>query len=401
MLPSRWQAMSLPLAVTGVVLVVIAWALLVSMAEGREGDKHLLRVFFHSYLANFMYVLSFGIGGLFLTLVSFLTRAGWNASIRRLAEILAATLPWLSLLLIPILLTLFIGDGALLYEWNGPALEGLVAMKTGYLNASFFMIRSAIYVLLWTFMALWYFGLSVRQDETKDIESTLRRQYWSGPLIMVFALSVSFASWDWLMSIDADWYSTIFGVYYFAASMFGLFAFMIGAYLLLQRAGCVRQMVTIEHYHDMAKFLFGFVMFWSYIAFSQLLLIWYANIPEETIWYRYRWEGGWWVFSYALLATHFAIPLLGLLSLHVRRNRFGLAFWSVWALVVHWMDLTFLVMPNIATFTGWMLLGHAVLGVGMFCIFLALVILRATNVPLVTVGDPRLHEALSYSNPIL
>ncbi len=250
-------------------------------------------------------------------------------------------------------------------------------------------------------IVLWYFRLSVKQDETKDIESTLARQKWSGPCIMLFALTVSFASWDWLMSIDADWYSTIYGVYYFAASMFGTFAFTILTYILLQRAGKVKKTVTLENYHDMAKFLFGFVMFWSYIAFSQLLLYWYGNIPEETVWFRVRWENGWYVYSYALIAVHFAIPLLGLLSRHVRRNRFGLTFWSVWALIAHWMDMTFLVIPNISEFSGGVLFAHFVGGLGMFAIFVGLVIIRAGGLALTNKGDPRLHEALSYANPIL
>ncbi len=399
LLPARWQALALPLAAVGVVLVIISWGVFYASNAGEDGQQ--FAVFCRSYLANFMYILSFGIGGMFLTLISFLTRAGWSASIRRMAELLSVTIPWVALLFIPILLTLVLPGGVAIYEWNTAKPEGLIAGKSGYLNMMFFTIRSLLYFGIWSMITLWYYRLSVRQDETKDIESTLARQKWSGPAVMLFALTVSFAAWDWIMSVDADWYSTIFGVYYFSGSMFGVFAFMIIAFMMLQKAGKLRKSVNIEHYHDMAKFQFGFIMFWSYIAFSQLLLYWYGNIPEETVWYRFRWENDWYIFSYALIALHFAIPLLGMLSRHVRRNYFGLTFWMTWALIVHWMDLTFLVMPTISSFNAPMMIGHAVGGLGMFMIFLGIVLLRSSNVSLVAKGDPRLHEALSYANPLL
>ncbi len=399
LLPAKWQTLSIPMALVGVGLVVASWPLF-AMAPVKEGSS-VFSLFCHSYLANFMYILSFGIGGMFLTLVSFLTRAGWSASIRRMAEILSVTIPWVSLLFIPIALTLFLSNGAALYEWNGADVHGLVAKKTDYLNAWFFLVRSIFYIVVWTVITVWYFRMSVRQDTTKDIDSTLVRQKWSGPFIMLFALTVSFASFDWVMSLDADWYSTIFGVYYFAASMFGMFALMILGYLMLQAAGKVKKTVTIEHYHDMAKFLFGFIMFWSYIAFSQLLLYWYGNIPEETNWYRVRWEYGWDVYSLGLIAVHFAIPFLFMLSRHVRRNRTGLMIGAIWCLVVHWMDMAYLVMPNASVLNAPMLIAHAVGGVGMMCIFLGIAIMRANHIPLIAKGDPRLHEALSYANPIL
>jgi hypothetical protein len=218
---------------------------------------------------------------------------------------------------------------------------------------------------------------------------------------MLFALSVSLAAFDWIMSIDADWYSTIFGVYLFAASMFGFFALMIVSLMLLQRNGMVTKYVNTEHYHDMAKFLFGFTMFWAYIAFSQFLLIWYGNIPEETAWFKHRAENDWIYLSYASIIIHFAAPFLGVMSRHVRRHRAGLAFWACWALVAHWLDMTYLVMPNVGEPTVIMFLGHILCGLGMVSIFAAMVLVRASGVPLVALRDPRLPEGMSYANPIL
>lgn len=250
-------------------------------------------------------------------------------------------------------------------------------------------------------MAYFFFGHSRKQDETGDVEHSIARQKWAGPCIMIFALSVSFAAFDWVMSIDADWYSTIFGVYVFAAGMMAFFATMILISMSLQKAGKLRSFITVEHFHDMGKFMFGFIMFWSYIAFSQLLLYWYGNIPEETYWFAVRLKDGWQYVSYALIPLHFAVPFLGTISRHVRRHRFGLTFWAVWALVVHWLDMTFLVMPNAGPLNLPALAGHFLAGLGMFAIFISFFLMRASNVPLVPMKDPRLPEALTYANPIL
>jgi hypothetical protein len=218
---------------------------------------------------------------------------------------------------------------------------------------------------------------------------------------MLFSLSVSFAAFDWLMSIDADWYSTIFGVYLFSGSMVSFFAVMIVINMLLQNAGKLKKLVTVEHFHDMGKFLFGFVMFWSYIAFSQLVLIWYANIPEETFWYQVRLDNGWKVFSYCIIPIHFIIPFLFLMSRHIRRNRTALTIGAVWLLFAHWYDMTFLVMPNAGPLQLIPLFGHLLGGIGMLSIFASMFIWRADGVPLVAMRDPRLPEAMSYTNPIL
>ncbi len=204
------------------------------------------------------------------------------------------------------------------------------------------------------------------------------------------------------MSIDADWYSTIFGVYLFAASMYGFFALMIVLFMSLQKRGKVRENVTVEHYHDMGKFLFGFTMFWSYIAFSQMMLYWYGNIPKRPFGFRDRLKNGWEYLSYGLIIVHFILPWLGMVSRHVRRHRAGITFWAVWGLVAHWLDMTFLVLPNTGvelTFT--LFLVHLLSGVGMVSIFLGFLFFRASDVPLIAFRDPRLHEAMSYKNPIL
>jgi hypothetical protein len=401
-LPEAWQGRAYLLMAVGLGLICISG--LVFFIGYSELRSEALKAFMHSYLANFMYCMSFGIGAMFFVLISFLTRASWNASIRRWAEIISMTIPWMALLFVPILLMVLVDKATPLYEWNqakDSIKEAIVAEKTDYLNGPFFTARAAICLVLWTFIVSYYFKMSRKEDETGNVDLTLARQKWSGPLVMLFALSVSMAAFDWIMSLDADWFSTIFGVYIFAASMFGFFALMIVSFMMLQRNGKVKEYVNTEHYHDMGKFLFGFTMFWSYIAFSQLLLYWYGNIPEETAWFKDRLLGDWAYLSYGSIALHFAIPFLGLMSRHVRRHRFGITFWACWALVAHWLDMAFLVMPNVGPLTVPMIFGHLLCGLGMFSIFWAMVLVRASGVPLVAIRDPRLPECMSYANPIL
>jgi len=402
-LPESWRSKA-PIFVSMGLLCLAVGAGCCFFGPTVEGDNETgFRYMAHSYLANFMYILSFTLGALFFILVQFLTRAGWSSSIRRLAEILMMMIPFIALLFIPILALLFFPSSAL-YEWNAKDISNSViaAKAEFYLSREFFTVRAIVYFAIWIITATWFFGLSRKQDESGDAELSLTRQKWSGPLIMLYSLSVSFAAFDWVMSIDADWFSTIFGVYLFSASMMGFFAMMIIISLLLQNAGKVQKWITVEHYHDMGKFLFGFVMFWSYIAFSQLILYWYANIPEETYWYKVRLENNWQYLSYGLIAVHFVIPFLFLMSRHIRRNRTLLAVGAVWVLAAHWLDMTFLIMPNIkgpALF--FPLIGHLLGGIGMLCIFAAFFIFRASGIPLVAMRDPRLPEAMAYTNPIL
>lgn len=404
-LPASWKNKPAILFAAGLGLLVIG-AVLGMFAQGNDQSTSSIafKFFAHSYLANFMFVMTIALGALFFILVQFVVRSGWSSSIRRIAELLMSTIPFLAFLFVPIIALLYANNGTL-YEWNVPENVHSSVIKAkidaGYLTRNYFTLRAILYFGLWTLMGTWFYSQSRRQDESGDIEHSISRQKWAGPCIMIFALSVSFAAFDWVMSIDADWYSTIFGVYLFAAGMMSFFATMILLGRALLKAGKLKSLVNTEHFHDMGKFMFGFIMFWSYIAFSQLLLYWYGNIPEETFWFKVRLEDGWQYLAYGLIPLHFAIPFLGTMSRHVRRHAAGLAFWAVWVIVVHWLDMTFLVMPNAGPLSLIPMVGHFLGGLGMASIFLAFFIVRASNVPLVAMRDPRLPEALTYTNPIL
>lgn len=391
-LPAEWRSKRMPLAAVGAVLIVVSIFVFAGIGNG-------LKPFFHSYLANFMYCLTFCLGALFFVMVQHLVRASWSSAVRRVAELYASTIPFWALLFLPIIITLFGGSDAL-YSWNKP--DGIeleaVLNKLTYLNAKFFTLRTALYFGVFIVAARLYFGMSRKQDETGDREITLKLQRWAGPMIMLFAVALNFAAFDWMMSTDPAWFSTIYGVYIFAASMLSFFAVMILTCYMLQSKGRLQKIVTVEHFHDMSKFQFGFIVFWSYIAFSQFLLYWYGNIPEETIWYLHRMDHGWGTWGLLLIATHFAVPFLGTVSRHVRRRPGLMAFWACFILVVHWLDMTFLIMPNVGGVSLMLILGHALCWIGMVLVFISLFLWRVGETPVVAIKDPWLPDSLAYHN---
>jgi hypothetical protein len=393
-LPTQWRASAPVLMAVGAVCILVSLLLCYFSGSGEDRAGG-FRTFLHSYLANYIYCLTFCIGGLFFVLVTNLARAGWCATVRRVAEILAVNVAWWAVLFLPILAMVLLTADNSLYPWNGPN-SGIDAGKLNYLNGKWFALRAVVYFAVWVIASSFYFARSREQDETGSAEISLTLQRYAGPFIMLFALSLNFAAFDWVMSIDPMWYSTIFGVYLFAASMMAFFAFMIVAFTSLQKNGRVQKYVNVEHFHDMSKFLFGFVFFWTYIAFSQFLLYWYGNIPEETAWFKHRMENGWQYVGLLLIVGHFALPMLCLLSRHVRRNRTVMCSWAVFLLFMHWIDMTFLVMPNAGPVSVMMWVCHALCGAGMLCIFLSLLLIRAGAIPLVAKRNPWVPDALSY-----
>jgi len=350
----------------------------------------------YAYLVNYCYFLSLSLGALFFVILQHLVRAGWSVAVRRLAEILAANLPLMAVLVLPVLF-----GTSVLYDWthaSGSAHAELLEAKRPYLNLPFFLVRIAAYFAIWTWLARVLFRGSVEQDATGEVDITLRLARFSGLAVVLFALTITFAAFDLIMSLTPEWFSTIFGVYYFAGSMVGFVAVLTLLAMLLQARGLLGRAITIEHYHDLGKLLFGFVFFWGYIAFSQYLLIWYANIPEETGWYLVRQSGAWVWVSLLLLFGHFVLPFLGLLSRRVKRRRPTLAFWAAWALVMHWIDVYWLIMPTHSPER--LSLGLPEIGcfVGIGGLFVAGFARMAGRSALIPVKDPRLIESLEFEN---
>ncbi|MCC7380547.1 MAG: quinol:cytochrome C oxidoreductase [Deltaproteobacteria bacterium] len=385
------------LLMIGLVIGVVGLgaAIGLGLAAG-DGWKH----FFHSYLVAFAFFLTITLGGLFFVTVQHLTRAGWSVVVRRVAEIVAANVGVMAILFLVILVPIFMGNAAL-FKWTDHALvesDHLLHEKHAYLNVTFFAIRAVIYFVFWGLLSRFFLKRSTEQDQSGDPELSLKMERVSAPAMILFALTITFAGFDLLMSLDPYWFSTIFGVYVFAGSVMGFMATASLCFMFLQRQGLLKNAVTTDHYQDLGKLLFAFVFFWGYIAFSQFMLIWYANIPEETEWYQNRIQGPWLTVSYALLFVHVIIPFGGLLSRYVKRSRVGLAFWAVWLLGAHYLDIYWLVMPSLnnQSVPFGVIDVAALIGVAGF--FLAGLALLAKGRPLLAVKDPRLNESLSFEN---
>lgn len=374
-----------------------ALALAVVLGSFR-GDA--FRSFLHSYLTNYCFFLSLSLGSLFFVAALHATRAGWGVSVRRIAEVLGANIAVLAVLFLPILLPLIWGNSSL-YEWNNPAVvqeEAALQYKHPYLNVPFFAIRAVAYFAIWWLVAQFFLRRSTEQDATGDARLTIQMERWSGPALLALGVTGTFAAFDWLMSLEPLWYSTIFGLYFYAGAVLGAFALIILAAMAFQANGRLRAAVTVEHYHDLGKLLFAAVVFWGYMAFSQYLLIWYGNIPEETQWYKLRLSGPWGWVALVLMFGQLLIPFFGLLSREFKRRKPVLAFWCVWLLAMHWLDVAWLVMPEVQGEGPPLGLADLCLLVGLGSLYLAGAWRIAAARSLVPLRDPRLGEALAFEN---
>ncbi len=380
----------------------------VGLALAGSGDPSYL---LHSYLVSYAFWLSISLGGLFFVAVQHVTRAGWSVTVRRLSEIVASNMTLLTVLFLPVFVPVVFGVGDL-YEWTNPAAvahDPLLEHKAPYLNVPFFGLRCVAYFLVWWALARFFLARSTEQDTTGDVEETLRMERASPVALILYAVTVTFAAFDLLMSLEPHWFSTIFGIYYFSGAVVGFLAVLILAAIGLQATGRLTDWITVEHYHDLGKLLFGFVFFWGYIAFSQYMLIWYANIPEETVWYLKRQEGPWMYVALALLFGHLLIPFLGLLPRVAKRRKVSLAFWAAWLLWFHWLDLYWIVMPEYwahahtdhamaPSQAALCVAGDLCLWGGVGAAFLAGSIRVAGQRSLVPLRDPRLGEAAAFEN---
>jgi hypothetical protein len=352
--------------------------------------------FFFSWLVSFLFFLSLALGALFFVLVQYASQGGWGIVVRRIGETIFATLPALAVLVLPLLVGL--RD---LYSWAVPGAaehDALLRWKAPFLNVPFFLIRAAVYFGAWCFIALLYYRVSRSQDATGDAAASARLRRLAGPAIIVLALTQTFASIDWIMSLTPHWYSTMFGVYFFAGSFVGFIALLSVIAPAMRGAGLLDTVITAEHLHDLGKFLFAFTAFWAYIAFSQFFLMWYANLPEETIWYKARLEGSWKMMTILLMAGHFGVPFFYLMGRAVKRKGWTLAVGGAWLLAMHFVDLYWQVMPTLHP-DG---VRPAVLDVAAFLTiggcFVAAASWLMRRQALVPLRDPRLAESLAFEN---
>ena len=323
---------------------VIVFAALVSWLGALAGYFIDPERFFPSYLVGFMSVTVISLGCLFFVMVMFLTGSAWSVTVRRFFETIAASIPVAAVLILPVLAGIHH-----LYEWSHTdvvAKDHLLQGKAIFLNPTAFTIRAFVYIAIWTLIATRIYSNSTKQDRTHSAAQMDSSSRWSAPGLLVTFLTVSLAAFDWVMSLQPHWYSTIFGIYIYAGGGLSCMAAVVLVSLWFRKYGILEKSITVEHYHDLGKWMFALTVFWTYIAFSQYLLIWYANLAEETIFYMARFTGSWKWMSLLLLVGHFIVPFFVLLPRASKRNLKVLAGAAIWILFICYIDLYWVIMPN-------------------------------------------------------
>jgi hypothetical protein len=354
--------------------------------------------FFRSYLFAYIFWLGIPLGCLALLMLQHLTGGGWGMVIRRPLEAATRTLPLLLILFVPIV----VGMHAL-YPWTHAEevaeLERLG--KTRYLNTPFFIGRAVAYFAIWFLLAFFLNRWSREQDRTGDRQYAKKMRVLSGPGMVVFVLTVTFASVDWVMSLDPHWMSTMFGFLFVAAWGVSGLAFVIAMTAVLARYSPLNQITGHLHFHDLGKLLLALVMLWTYFAFSQYLIIWSGNLPEEIVYYLPRTKGAWGVIAVAVAILHFALPFLSLLSRETKRNPNKLVIIAVLILVMRLIDFFWMITPSFTEErfpTGpWEMLLNLAAPLAIGGLWFAAYFWQLGKMPLIALNDPRYESTLEQA----
>lgn len=351
--------------------------------------------FYRSYLTGYLYWLALTLGCLGWTMIYHLTAGSWGVPARRIWESGGRTMPLMAILAIPVVLGM-----QTLFPWARPeaADDAIIQAKAAYLNEPFFLIRVVFYMVLWSAIAFLLSRWSLQQDVEGPQPAIRKLRFLSGAGLVLMALSLTFFSVDFVMSLDPHWFSTIFGFLFAAADLLSAMAFTVLAVRFLENTDALRKLVNVNTYHDYGNLLLGFIMLWTYMNLSQFLIIWSGNTQEEAPWYLERMSDGWLVISQSLIVLHFALPLLLLLTRWIKRVPSRLALVAVWILLMRFVDLYWLTQPSLSHGAGlhphWMdlaaLIGVGGLWVGVFAMHLK-------DKPLLAANDPRLAEVLEIA----
>jgi hypothetical protein len=382
-LPVKLSRLGMILLLIGIVLGVVAFLTDHSRAS-------------YNYLIAYAFMISIGVGSLFLIALEYIVGAVWSVPIRRVVEFFAATIPFLAILVIPLLLNMHE-----LFHWShadAVAEDEILQGKAPYLNVSFFIIRVFVLIGIWSLFYFFFIRNSKKQDITKDQNLTRINIKLSAVFIPIFAISISISAIDWLMSVEPHWFSTIFGVYFFSGTVIAALAAVTLATVLLKENGYLHPRITNDHLYSLGGLMFAFVNFWGYIAFSQFMLIWYADLSEESFWFIQKWNDNWAVFSIGLIIIHFVVPYAALLSQPSKMNPKRLKFIAVWLLFAHLFDLFWLVMPEMPALANgysfsWIDFVFPVAVVGLVILIFNM---KAKKENLLPVGDPKLKRGLDF-----
>lgn len=348
-----------------------------------------------SYLVAFVFVTTVSLGALFMVSLEYITNAIWSVPIRRIMEFLASALPIIMVLSVPILLSMHS-----LFHWThteAVANDPLLAGKEPYLNNTFFIIRVIVVFAVWSLYYFMVTGNSRKQDLTKDQKLSHRNLVFSAAFIPLFAITISIFAVDFLMSLEPHWFSTIFGIYVFSGTVLAGLASVTIIIVMMMEKGYAHPALRNDHLFSLGALLFGFVNFWAYIAFSQYMLIWYANLPEETFWFLARWEGYWVVISLLLIIVHFIVPYIVLLPQPAKMDPKRLKFISIWILFAHLLDIYWLAMPQMHSdksgFYAIFEIGFPIAAVGLMIVVFAMNYKKFNIIP---VGDPKLQRGINF-----
>ncbi len=347
--------------------------------------------FWGGLLLNNYYFLALSLGGVFFVAVHVMGQSGWHTSIQRVPEAMGSFIPFAGILM----LIGFIFGAHYMYHWTHTEdLDAILKGKSGYLNLPFFYIRFVVYFAAWILLAHYLRKASVQMDNDPDPKYYRQQKILSAVFVVFFAISSSTSSWDWLMSIDAHWFSTLYGWYIFSGLLVSTVAMIILILIFLKSQGYMNH-VNKEHIHDLGKYLFAFSILWMYLWFSQYMLMWYSNIPEETVYFVERLKNHNTLF-FANLIFNFLLPFLILMARNSKRVNWILAIAALLVFAGHWVDYFLAIMPGMAgeqTNIGFYEIG---LTVGYLGLFLLVVFHTLTKASLVPENHPFYKESLDY-----
>jgi hypothetical protein len=352
--------------------------------------------FYRSYLVAFLFTLGPTLGCLALLMIHHLSGGAWGLGVRRIMEAAARNVPLTVVFFLPLIIGM-----PHLYEWADPtkvAHDSILQYKQPYLNPTFFLIRALIYFGVWGFLAFILTSWSRQQDfKPTPPPEDVKFRIVSGPGILAYAITITFASFDWVMSLDAHWYSTIYGLLFMVGQGLGGIAFTSAMAFWVSRRPPMDHVLTPNKFHDYGKLMLAFVMLWAYLAYSQFLIIWSGNLPEEVTYYVRRMNTAWLTLSIIVLVGHFVLPYCLLLSRDLKRSASRLAYLGIFVILMRWVELYWEVHPMTLTNPAFHWIDIAA-PVGLFGLWLAAFCWNLKGRSLVPVGDPYLEEALADGN---
>lgn len=387
---NKAKVFTLTLIVIGVLFTAIGVALNV-------GDHHFAQRFIANGLVNSFFFFSIGLGALFFLALQYATETGWYASVKRIIESVAGFLPYGIGFMVLVFIAITLMDGAHIYTWMDPetvAHDDIIQGKSAYLNPIFFWIRTIIYLGVYYLFWRGFRKRSLEEDKIGGTELHFKNYRKGAFFLVCFAVFSSTSSWDWLMSIDVHWFSTLFGWYTFAGLWCSTMTVLVILTLYLKKQGYLPK-VNDSHIHDLGKWTFATSFLWSYLWFSQYMLIWYANIPEETTYFLARIDH-YQLMYFGMFVINFAFPMLLLMSREAKRHSGILTVVGVIILIGHWMDVYIMVFAGsmgAAANIGWMEIGMVLLMTG---VFIRIILMNLTKAPLTPVNHPFLDESIHH-----